>query len=176
MNNRGLQRANINKITLGAILSAFSLMLLLGAQIIPGVELTFYALASVLPAFMIIEMKGKGGFALYIVVSLLAFFLLPNKLAVIPYIMFFGIYGIIKYYIEKLNSPVMQILAKAVVFMGMFTVAYFFSKGLFFANINLPELATPLLYIGALLMLFLYDAIFTEIINLYLKKIHPHIR
>ena len=169
-------RTNVNKLTVGALLAALSVIFLYGAGIIPGIELTLYALASFLPAFMIIEFHGKGGIALYVAVSILGFLLAANKLTIIPYVMFFGIYGILKYYIEKIKQPVAQLTLKGLFFLIVFAVAYFFLREIFFAGIALPDLAAPIIIVGGLIFFYLYDAIYTGIISIYMKKIHPFIK
>ena len=164
------------QLTLGAVFTALSLVLLLAAGYVPGLELTLYALASFLPALMIVETKkSAAGFLLYAAAAILGFVLLPNKPAIVPYL-FFGLYGCLKYYIEKARQPVLQIALKLAVFLALFCSAFYLLRDLFFASISLPDLADPLIIAAAVAILFLYDAIYTGVIRLYLKKIHPHLK
>lgn len=101
---------------LGGILLALSVATLFFASFVPGVELTIYAVSSVYTAIMIIETNSKGGGIFYIASGILALLLIPNKAAVLPYLFFFGIYGIVKYYIEKIGKLPVEICLKLLFF------------------------------------------------------------
>ena len=92
------------KIALGGICLALTMVCLFGGSIVPGIELTLFAISSVFTAVMVLEAGVKGGLLLYVAAVLLGFAIIPNKLAMIPYTFLFGYYGIVKYYIEKLSS------------------------------------------------------------------------
>ncbi len=176
-------KTGTNTLVLGALFSALSFVFLFLAGIVPGVEMTLYAIASAFPALMILE-AGRAairsgrepsaipGILVYIVTALLGFFLMPNKLAVIPYALFFGIYGILKYYIEKFNNAGVRNGLKIVVFGGLFSVAYLFFRDLCFSSITLPDMAFPVLLILAVAVLMLYDYIFSLGISYYIRRIH----
>lgn len=93
------------KIALGGICLALTVIFLFGGSIVPGIELTLFAISSLFTAVMILETGVKGGVLLYAGAVLLGFAIIPNKLAMIPYAFFFGYYGIVKYYIEKASRP-----------------------------------------------------------------------
>jgi len=162
-----------NRLTKGAIFTALSFVFLFLSGFVPGVEMSMYAIASIMPALMIVETNKSGsGLFVYVATCILAFILIPNKLAIVPYIFFFGYYGIIKFYVEKLKSPVAQVATKIVVFAAVFGIALAFFKDLFFANITLPEIALPLLILAGIALFVLYDYIFTLAINYYISKVH----
>lgn len=160
-----------HNIAIGGICLAGSTMAVLLASIVPGVELTLYAVSSLFVAVMILEAGMRGGWMLYSGTILLCLILLPNKLALIPYIFFFGLYGIIKYYAERNRHPAVQLGVKTIVFCGVFGIGYLFFREIFFGNINLPDLPLPLLALAGLAFLFLYDFILTQLIQIYRKRI-----
>ena len=92
-------------------------------------------------------------------------------LNVIPYIFFFGIYGFIKYYAEKLKSLAAQMAVKVLSFASVFFVAFTCFKDLFFGNITLPDVSLWLLAIGGTALFVLYDYIYTLAILIYKKRI-----
>jgi len=158
-------------IAIGGICLAGSVLSLFFASIVPGAELTLYAVSSLFVAAMIIEAGMRGGWMMYSGTVLLCLILLPNKLALIPYIFFFGLYGIIKFYAEKSRHPAIQLLIKAAVFLAVFGTGYVFFRELFFGNIQLPDFPLPILILAGLAFLFLYDFIFTQIIQIYRKRV-----
>lgn len=176
MINRTANKSNSGKIiALGGVLLALSLISIYVASFVPGFEITFYTISSVLVPIMIIESKVKGGWLLYLACSVMSLLILPNKIAAIPYIFFFGIYGIIKFYLEKIKQPVIQLVLKIFIFTIISVVAYKFFYSLFFEVITLRD-SPPLvlLIIGEVFFIF-YDMILSGVINYYYKRFYGRI-
>ena len=91
--------SNTFKIALGGIFLALTMVCLFAASIVPGIELTLFACSSFFTAFMILESGVGGAVLLFAAASLLGLIILPNKLAMIPFIFLFGYYGILKFFI-----------------------------------------------------------------------------
>ena len=89
--------------TLGGICLALTVISMYASSIVPGIELTLLAISSLFTAVMLIETGVGGALLLYGASLILGIALIPNKLAVLPYGFFFGYYGILKYYIEKIT-------------------------------------------------------------------------
>ena len=71
-------------IALGGICLALTLAFLFAGSVAPGIELTLFALSSLFTAVMVLE-SGVGAAALlYAAAVILGFFIVPNKLAMIP--------------------------------------------------------------------------------------------
>ncbi|MFV0518068.1 MAG: hypothetical protein ACK5MV_11790 [Aminipila sp.] len=162
-------------IALGGILLALSLVSLYIASFVPGFEITFYTLSSIFVPIMMIESKGKGGWLLYIACSILALVILPNKVAAVPYIFFFGIYGILKCYIEKVKSPAMQLVIKFSIFTTLIVVAYNFFYSLFFGVITVKDYAPWILLIIAEAFFLVYDMLLSWAINYYYRRFYGRI-
>jgi hypothetical protein len=111
---RQQQRLRTKTTALGGIMLALSVVTLFLASFVPGFELTLYAVSSLYTAVMIMETRVKGGGLFYIASSILALLLVPNKAAVLPYLFFFGLYGIVKFYIEKIRKQPVEIILKLV--------------------------------------------------------------
>lgn len=158
-------------IAIGGICLAGSVLSVFLASIVPGAELTLYAVSSLFVAVMILEAGMRGGWMLYSGTILLCLILVPNKLAMIPYIFFFGIYGIIKYYAERNRHPAIQLAIKAIAFFLVFGCGYLFFREIFFGNIQLPDFPLPLMALAGLAFLFLYDFIFTQLLQIYRKRV-----
>ena len=166
-----MKKTGTSKIALGGICLALAVIFIFGGSIIPGIELTLFAVSSLFTAVMIMESGVKGGILLYIAAVILSLVLIPNKLAVIPYAFLFGYYGILKFYIEKLTSRLLQLLLKAAFFAGLLSAGLLGFKELLLGSINLPNYPIGLLIAAGTLMLILYDFIFTFLIGFYMRRI-----
>ena len=158
------------KIALGGICLAFTVVFMFGASIAPGVELTLYAVSSLFIAVMIIETGIKGGIGLYVAAILLGLLLVPNKLGILPYAGLFGLYGILKFYIEKVKHPAGQVILKILFFAVILTIVLVGFKELLLGNIQLPDFPIPVLIGIGVLFLLLYDVIYTLMIRIYREK------
>jgi hypothetical protein len=167
-----MKNLDTKKITTAGVLLALSAATLFAATIVPGIELTLYALSSVYVAIMIIEFNPNAGWLFYFGSVMLAFVIVPNKGGLIPYTIFFGIYALIKYYIEnykKLSQPV-EIVLKLVFSNLMFILGFLFFGTMFTGSIEIPDIALPIILIGAQVFFLFYDFILTLIIGFYLKR------
>lgn len=156
---------------MGGICLALTVIFMFAGSVIPGIELTLYAVSSVFVAVMILETGVGGGVVLYAAAVLLGSVLIPNKLAIIPYAFLFGYYGILKYYIEKLPNGVVQVIVKAIFFAAVLSNGLLGFRRLLLGNINLPDCPVAILIIGGILMMLLYDYIYTLVINFYIKRV-----
>lgn len=166
-----MKKNKTSKIAMGGICLALTVILIAAGSIFPGIELTLFALASVTTAIMILETGAGGGALLYVAAVLLGIALVPNKAAMLPYICLFGHYGLLKYYIEKLRNAAIQITLKIIYFAAVLSVTLLGFRELFFGNINLPDIAAPLLILAGTAILILYDYIYTLMINFYINRI-----
>lgn len=165
------QKQKTKIVALGGVMLALSITTIFLAGLIPGVELTLYALSSFYTAVIIIETKAGGGWIFYIASCLLSLVMIPNKTALLPYIIFFGIYGLAKYYIEKIRNQVIEVILKLLFFNSSFGLGIYFFKDLLLGNIHMPDYPQLILIAGAELMFLLYDAIFTMLIAFYNKRL-----
>lgn len=166
-----MKKTKTSKIALGGICLALTVIFLFAGSVVPGIELTLFAISSLFTAVVIMETDIKGGVLLYVAAVLLSFVLLPNKLALIPYAFFFGYYGILKFYIEKLHSAAGQLIIKALFFAAVLSIGLLGFKELLLGSIHLPDYPVILLIAGGIIMLLVYDYIYTLLINFYLKRI-----
>lgn len=158
-------------VALGGISLALTVVCLYVASFVPGFELTLYAVSSFFVVAMVIETKPLGGLLLVLGGCILGFLLIPNKLGILPYAFFFGIYPIGKYYAEKPRRAAVQLSIKIACFLVIFVSAFLFFKGLFFGSIQLPDHSPWILLAGGVVMFVLYDYILTLFIRFYHRRI-----
>jgi hypothetical protein len=166
-----MERKETKTVALGGICLALTMVFLFGASFVPGVELTLYALSSLFVAVMVIERGPKSGLMLYAAAVILGLILVPNKLGMLPYICLFGYYGVAKYYIEKNCRQKLQLAVKIILFAVILAVGLWGTKGLLFGNIQLPEYSTVIIFAGGIVMMMLYDVIYTFAIRIYRERV-----
>ena len=158
------------KIAYTGILLALNIILLLLSNIIPINTVFFMGLASFLISIVIMEYGFKLGILFYIASSVLSFLVLPNKAQWLIYIFTFGIYGLIKYLVEKDRPFYIDILLKLVYANLSILSLYFMIKGIIYIPINI---FTILVFQFAFLI---YDYVYTLFIDYYKQRIRKIIK
>lgn len=169
------KKMNAATITLGGVLLALSMVTLFLAGVVPGLELSLYALSSFYIAAMVIESKGTGGLVFYAASVLLAFLILPNKAVLLPYAFFFGLYGLVKYYIEQIRKTPLELVLKLLFFNLSCGLGLYFFQSMFLSNINLPKAPLILIILGVEAVFLVYDFVYTLVIGFYNQRIHGRI-
>ena len=77
-------------ISLSGIFLVFTLLFLFLAGSISNIQMISYCLSSIFVIIILEESNLRAGIAFYVASSLLALLVLPNKLAIVPYNLFFG--------------------------------------------------------------------------------------
>ena len=162
------------KIALTGVLSAIVVSALVLESIAPTGRLGFYVLAAFVLSVILLECGIRFAWAGYIVTSLAGFIAVPEKLNILPYILF-GIYTVVKYHIESLRKVWLEILLKLAAFNLFLWPAWGMAKAF------LPESLTMgwgVPVVGAVLQILflLYDYLFTLWIRFYFEKIAPKVK
>jgi hypothetical protein len=166
----GNNRSNTRKIALNGILGALALISLFLATIVPTNRLALYALSSFFISVAIVESGIKAGWLFYASTALLALIILPDKLGLVPYVIFFGFYGIAKYYIEKLNKLIPEYILKILYFNLCLGIAYLLIRQLFIAEITV-KLPWFVIVIALEIIFLIYDFVYTLFIAYYRDKL-----
>ena len=90
------------KITLSAMLVALGVVFMVLGAVIETLDLSVGALASLIVVFVFVEIGKPYHWLVWICTSLIAALLYPGSALWIEYFLIFGIYPILKAYIEKL--------------------------------------------------------------------------
>lgn len=163
------------KIALSGILSAFIIIALVVESFAPTGRLGFYVLAAFILSVVLLESGVKWAWASYGVTCVAGLLLVPEKLNVLPYILFFGVYTLVKFHIESIRKPWVEILLKLAAFNLFLWPAWSIIKTF------LPDALTQgigVIIAGIVLQVvfILYDFLFTAWIRYYFEKIAPRIR
>jgi len=113
-----------------------------------------------------IEAGTRWAFIFYGATSLLALFIVPNKLGIIPYILFLGLYGIVKYYIEGIKNMAVEIILKGAFFMLCVLGSTLIVKELFMGDVY-SKFPLWALAMAGLLIFYIYDYAYTRFVIYY---------
>lgn len=164
-----MKNSNTKKIALAAILSALGVIVLLLGSIFTMLDLTMVAIASLLVVMAVIELGGWYPYLIWLVTGTLSLLLLPSKFAAILYMIFGGIYPILKAMFERLHFVVSWIV-KISYFNTMLTLLIFLCINVF----RLPDTDLGYNWLVYLLcngVFVLYDIAVSEMIVLYMVKL-----
>lgn len=162
-------RHNLSKqVAAGGITVLLTVLLLYLSYILPTGRLFFFSLSTVFISLMVIEYGGKAAFITYTATAFLGFIIIPDKLILVPYIIFFGYYGIIKSFIEKNSTLIIEWVIKYL----LYNIALFVFYSLYIGLLNLPFngfLPLSVLVFILELYFFVYDYCYTLAISYYMK-------
>lgn len=175
-------------IALGGILVALTTMVLYSTSILPISTLVILTIASSLVPVCIIKSNIKTSIFVYISSSLIAFFLVKINIAFL-YFIFFGVYGIIKYFIERIRKEKIEIVLKLIIFNTAFIIGFIIMQNILginlisglevlisrFFDISSKTIASIILWIVAQPIFLIYDYAMTMIITFYMERIHKNI-
>lgn len=168
------------KVSLGGIVAALSIVLMFLTSVVPFGTYAFPTLAGILLCVIVIEIGYPWAFATYFAVSVLSFLMLTDKEAALYYAAFLGFYPIIKSFIERIRSKLLQYLIKYLIFNTCMVGAFYIGiillsvprESFYLFNVYLPWV---FLILGNLFFL-LYDICVTRLVTVYLIKWHKKIR
>ena len=175
-------------IALGGILVALTTIVLYATSILPISTLAILTIASALIPVCIIRSNIQTSIFVYISSSLIAFFLVPINISFL-YFVFFGVYGIIKYFIERIRKEKLEIVLKVVFFNIAFIIGFIIMQNVLGINIiaglevlmsrffdtSARTIATIILWIVAQPIFLIYDYAMTMIITFYMERINKNI-
>lgn len=154
----------------GGILTALSLIFLYLASYAPSMKITMFFISGLLIGVSLIEKGIRTAWLVYGASSILSLLVLGNMTIFISYICFFGLYPLIKYYIEKRNGNTLQIVLKILFCNLSLAMVYLIWIKLLSQKIIFPiSLILILIFIQPIFLF--YDYVFTRVIFYYIDKI-----
>jgi len=157
-------------LTMSALISALAVLTLYFASVWPTGRIGLVALASVFTAAAVVEGGVRPGIGVYVVSSVIALLLVPERSTTLLYIVFFGYYPILKSLFERVRGTALQWLLKLLVLNAALTVIWFFLRALIFDFGDETPLVA-LLYLGGNIVFALFDYGFSKLIWLYINRV-----
>ena len=165
------------KLTLSAIVVALGAVLMSVGAIFEILDLTTCCLASLFVMFIYIEIGSPYTWLVWLCTSLAVFLISPGRIVWAEYLFVFGIYPILKAYIERAPRA-LWLWFKALFFALVLGGAWALCELLL--GIPFFEVDAPLLKAGTLVLVFVsafaYDMFLTVLIKFYVFKLRPRIK
>ena len=178
------------KVTLSAMMCALSVVILSLGSVFEALDLTASAIASICIVFIYIEVRAPYTFIAWLCTTLLSALFFPHSMLWIEYFLLFGLYPILKGYIERLPRitwwPIKLPLYNFCLFlmaeaMGFILGVDFFGTGGEWKNIF--SMGKEIWYESPLILLILaniaflaYDLFLTMIVRIYVFKYRPRLQ
>ncbi len=163
-------RGKANKSSLIVMFSVLTLFFVYLANIVPVLRVVFYFISAVFILGILMEHKTAAALISFAVVLFLGFLIVPDKSGMLPYMFFFGHYGIFKYFVDEGTSGATNIVLKLVYFLVGAALIYFFGGGFMLAEMPF----TPpvwLLAIVASVIFLLFDWLFSKLAAWYYSSV-----
>ena len=165
-------KGNTRRIAAAAMLCALGVVVLALGSVISVLDLTMVALSSIFIFFAVIEMGNPYQYLIYTVTALLSVLLLPDKYSAFLYLIFGGIYPILKQFAERLPT-LFSWVVKFLYFNAVLAAMIYGAKFLF--GVDEEELTIVLFAMGNLTF-FLYDVAMTKLITYYLSSLRKRLK
>lgn len=166
------------KLTLVALLSALATGVML-VSYFPYLTYAVPALAGAVLVVAAIELSPKWALLGYVVSAFLAFLFAENE-AKMLYICFFGCYPILKGFLERISSRVLEYGLKFVLLNGVLVALYFGLTRLLGLPMEdtgfLDRYGVPVLLLLANGVFLAYDLALTRLIGFYMWRLHPRVK
>ena len=162
------------KLTVSAILTALSIVLLYLASVFPVLSLSLIAVAGLLPAVAVIECGLPFAGGMYAASCILALLLVPDKSCAILYAVLFGNYPFVKYFAERVKARMLSWIIKLAVANGLLAILFFVFRTVMLSFIPDNTLITATIIMFNVIFI-LYDICFTRLTAFYMARIHRHI-
>lgn len=170
------------RVALGGIVSALCLLTMFMAGIMPLLYLILPMIAGVLMMIIAVEVSTKWALLTYIAVGLLSLMITFDKEAALIFILLFGHYPILRFYISRIQTGALRIAVKLLICNACILGFYYITVYVFGLTDMIDEFGELGKYGGLIMLGFsnivflLYDKNLGLCHILYLKRIKPRFR
>ena len=156
------------RVALVGVLAALSLIALYLSAVSPTARMGIVAIAGLFPAGAVVSAGLKAGFFCYGAAGLLGLLLVPDKANALLYLLFFGLWPMLKSLLERIPARPLEWLCKLAVFNAVLTLFLPF----------LPEtLQAPwMVYAAGNAAFVIYDVGFSKLISFYVARVDRVLR
>ncbi|MBP5378937.1 MAG: hypothetical protein J6Y64_05300 [Ruminococcus sp.] len=170
------------RVALGGIVSALCLVTMFLAGVLPALYLLLPGIAGILLMIIAVEVNTAWAFLTYIAVSLLSLFITFDKEAALIFIMLFGHYPILRFYIQKIPLRFIRLLIKLLIY-NVCIIGYFYVTVYILGVDDLLDEFGDFGKYGAYILLgitnlifLVYDIDLDFMHNIYKRRIMPKFR
>ncbi|MDR2933183.1 MAG: hypothetical protein LBV27_08770 [Oscillospiraceae bacterium] len=169
-----------SSIALGGVFSALCLLFMFLTGLVPFATYALPALAGAMLVAVVIENGHRTALMVYVSVSVLSVFIVPDREAAAVFIAFFGYYPIIKEKLEAMRSRLVEYLIKFGLFNIMIIAAYLALTYVFGLPLLTEEemgefgrYTAVILLVAGNVVFCLYDFALTKYVTLYVRWFKP---
>ncbi len=160
------------KISFSGIALALSLICLYAAAYLPTGRIVMLALASIFVAVSCEQCGARYGILVFVGTVILSLLFIHKRLFVVIYILFAGLYPLVKLFIEKLRKLWAEWILKILYFNAMLAVFYVFFQEVFLPYLTPAYMVIAMKYMGLILLALeaffvLYDIALSYMISYY---------
>lgn len=162
------------QVALGGVLAAGSLAVLWLACVAPSGQLGVTAVAGLFPVGAVLSAGRGAGLMCWGAASVLGLLLLPDKGVALMYLLFFGLYPVVKSCLERQRGRGLEWAGKLAFFNAALSLLWFAFQGLFLPS--LPEWMSARIWVlyGAGNVIFLaYDVALSRLIGGLAARLRP---
>ncbi len=161
-----------HRVSLTAMFAAMSLLFLYLASVLPTMRIAMYFLSSVFVMGLVIEEEIGLAIMMFVGVSLMSLLLMPNILRVLPYVFFFGHYGIGKYYIQtRIKDKIAAYIVKLIYYNVAVALVYLLAQQIIFEDILESGIAFWLFVVLAEVAFVIYDFLYDKVTSFYFNNL-----
>lgn len=160
------------KLAFSSIITALGTLFLYLCSISPTGQIALFTLATAFLCIGVIECGAKYTIICAVATALLSFILIPNKLILLPYVVLFGYYPVLKLYLERIHSIVLEWVLKLCVAALAATILAVIANAL---GIVFPT-SLPIIVLLAIVIFAIYDVALSLFISFYRQRISKHIK
>lgn len=163
-------------VALSGVVTALVIVLMMCTGLMPMATYALPGLAGVLLIFVVVEMNKQWAFLVYAVSGLLSLLIVPDREAVMLFILFFGYYPVLKAVFESIRKRWISWLLKLLVFNVAMIVGFFVS--IYVLMLPMEEFMIGQMFLPGLLLLMgnavflLYDYAVSGVVLLYFQRFH----
>ena len=165
--NRRKASNSARTVALSAVLTALSLIVLYIAALAPSGRMGLTAAAGLFPAAAVVCYGGT---------AVLALLFLNDKGLALLYLVFFGLYPMLKGLVEQMRRLLFELLLKLAFFNVVLTLLLLAASGVLFSVIAWGNLPMGVLYMAGNAVFLIYDFGFSKIIGFYTQRVDRVLR
>ena len=171
-----MKSSNTRSIAFGGVLSSLLIILIVLSSYIPTNRLSIFFIMSLIGMIIIFEFNTFLYMLVFVCVSALGFLMMGNKVLIVPYVSFFGIYPLVKLFIEKLNRLALEFVIKIIFFVVVLSVSYIIWGRLLIPEIKSVKDYLWIIPILSIILFILYDILLSKCMDYYNYRLRKYIR
>ncbi|MGN1031331.1 MAG: hypothetical protein ACI4PQ_06980 [Butyricicoccaceae bacterium] len=158
-------------VALGGLMTALGVVILLISSVIPVAQAGMAAITGVITAIAVVRIGFGGAVLTWLATTVLALLIVPSKVPVLLFAVFFGPYALVKNRIERYVHGWVQWIPK-LLFCTVLSAVLLWCSAQVLSLV--PEPLTgmiPLLILGIDLIFIVYDVVFSKLITFFVGRI-----